>query len=47
MIKRAGKFIQPDGATKIQQDDHLLITFDNETDKEKIQQEILGNIIAE
>jgi len=47
LIKRAGKFIQPDGATKIQQGDHLLITFENETDKEKIQQEILGNIIAE
>lgn len=47
LIKRDDKYFQPDGATIILQNDKLIITYENKNDKEKIQQEISGNIIAE
>ncbi len=47
LIKRDDKYFQPDGATVILQYDKLIITYQNKNDKEKIQQGILGNIIAE
>lgn len=45
LIKRAGKFIQPDGATKIEENDQLLIMIEESIDKEKIKHEIFGNKI--
>lgn len=47
LIKRDDKYFQPDGATVILQNDKLIITYENKNDKEKIQQEISGKIIAE